>query len=164
MLYLTADSFPVFVPSGVIGFYRYLWYLIRIAASFTYRPIPLPLNPTYNTAEDVTIIVLAIDAGAEFKEAARSWLANSPKEILIITEERMLAPLANSVDPTKIRVLTVPFANKRHMEFGIPYIRISLFSRTTMRFGRPLFWVAFLRVLKIRKWAVWVRVSLLVNV
>ena len=128
------------MPFGVIGlvlngfvaslkanrprrFYRYLWYLIRIAASYAYRPIPLPENPTYIASEDVTIIVPTIDAGEEFKEAAHSWLAGKPKEILIITEEKMLGPLqelANAVDPERIRVLTVPYANKRlQMSHGI---------------------------------------------
>ncbi|KAE9400315.1 hypothetical protein BT96DRAFT_965400 [Gymnopus androsaceus JB14] len=123
MLYLTSDNFPVFIPFGVIGFYRYLWYCIRLAASFTYRPVPLPENPTYIASEDVTIIVPTIDAGEEFKDAARSWLVGKPKEILIITEEKMLGPLqdlANAVDPERIRVLTVPFANKRlQMSHGI---------------------------------------------
>jgi len=104
-------------------FYRYLWYLIRLAAAATYRPVPLPENPTYIASEDVTIIVPTIDAGEEFKEAANSWLVGKPKEILIITEEKMLGPLqdlANQVDPERIRVLTVPFANKRlQMSHGI---------------------------------------------
>jgi cellulose synthase/poly-beta-1,6-N-acetylglucosamine synthase-like glycosyltransferase len=104
-------------------FYRYLWYLIRISASFAYRPVPLPENPTYVASEDVTIIVPTIDAGEEFKEAAHSWLAGKPKEVLIITEEKMLGPLqelANAVDPERIRVFTVPFANKRlQMAHGI---------------------------------------------
>ena len=106
-----------------LRFYRYLWYLIRIAASFAYRPIPLPENPTYIASEDVTIIVPTIDAGEEFKEAAHSWLVGKPKEIIIITEEKMLVPLqelANAVDPERIRVLTVPYANKRlQMSHGI---------------------------------------------
>ncbi|KAJ9104452.1 hypothetical protein QFC21_001947 [Naganishia friedmannii] len=50
-------------------------------------------------------------------------LEGNPKEIIIVTEERMKGPLeelARSVDPTKIRVLTVPFANKRlQMAHGI---------------------------------------------
>ncbi|GJJ77791.1 hypothetical protein EMPS_10150 [Entomortierella parvispora] len=73
-------------------------------------------NPTYRPEYDVTIIVPTIDAGEEFKEAAHSWLVNNPKEIIIITETKMrdaLQELANSVDPTRIRVLTVPKANKR---------------------------------------------------
>lgn len=109
--------------SFFLSFYRYLWYLIRLAASATYRPVPLPDNPTYVASEDVTIIVPTIDAGDEFKDAARSWLVGNPKEVLIITEEKMLGPLqdlANQVDPERIRVLTVPFANKRlQMSHGI---------------------------------------------
>jgi cellulose synthase/poly-beta-1,6-N-acetylglucosamine synthase-like glycosyltransferase len=99
-----------------LRFYRYLWYLIRIAASLTYRHVPLPENPTYIAEEDVTIIVPTIDAGEEFKEAAQSWLVGKPKEVIIVTEEKMLGPLqelANSVDPQRIRVITVPYANKR---------------------------------------------------
>lgn len=105
------------------SFYRYLWYLLRFTASIIYRPVPLPENPTYIPSEDVTIIVPTIDAGEEFKEAAHSWLVGKPKEILIITEEKMLGPLqelANAVDPSRIRVLTVPYANKRlQMSHGI---------------------------------------------
>lgn len=104
-------------------FYRYLWYIIRVSAFLAYKPIPVPENPTYIASEDVTIIVPTIDAGEEFKEAAHSWLVGKPKEIIIITEEKMLGPLqdlANAVDPSRIRVLTVPFANKRlQMSHGI---------------------------------------------
>ncbi|KAF9947193.1 hypothetical protein BGZ72_010797 [Mortierella alpina] len=116
MLYLTKDLFPVFVPLGVVGFYRYLWFVIKLLAFFFYRPMMPKSNPTYRPEYDVTIIVPTIDAGEEFKEAAHSWLVNNPKEIIIITETKMkdaLQELANSVDPTRIRVLTVPKANKR---------------------------------------------------
>ncbi|KAG0231505.1 hypothetical protein BGW42_000211 [Actinomortierella wolfii] len=116
MLYLTKDLFPVFVPLGIVGFYRYLWFLIKLLAWFFYRPMMPKANPTYRPEYDVTIIVPTIDAGEEFKEAAHSWLVNNPKEIIIITETKMkdaLQELANSVDPTRIRVLTVPKANKR---------------------------------------------------
>ncbi|KAG0201766.1 hypothetical protein BGX28_005511 [Mortierella sp. GBA30] len=116
MLYLTKDLFPVFVPLGVIGFYRYLWFTIKLLAYFFYRPMMPKADPTYRAEHDVTIIVPTIDAGEEFKEAAHSWLVNNPKEIIIITETKMrdaLQELANSVDPTRIRVLTVPKANKR---------------------------------------------------
>jgi len=116
MLYLTKDLFPVFVPLGVVGFYRYLWFTIKLLAYFFYRPMMPKENPTYRPEYDVTIVVPTIDAGEEFKEAAHSWLVNNPKEIIIITETKMrdaLQELANSVDPTRIRVLTVPKANKR---------------------------------------------------
>ncbi|KAF9062746.1 hypothetical protein BDP27DRAFT_1385088 [Rhodocollybia butyracea] len=139
MLYLTSDNFPIcksqislqrsilngflVLPFGVIGFYRYFWFCIRLAASFTYRPVPLPQNPIYLAKEDVTIIVPTIDAGDKSKIAARSLLVGNPKEILIITEDKMLGPLqdlANAIDPERIHVLTVPFANKQlQMSHGI---------------------------------------------
>jgi cellulose synthase/poly-beta-1,6-N-acetylglucosamine synthase-like glycosyltransferase len=118
MLYLTNDLglLPFFLPLGIIGFYRYLWYAIKILAWFVYRPLQPKEYPTYTAEHDVTIIVPTIDAGEEFKIAARSWLACRPKEIIIITETKMREPLqelANEVDPSKIRVLTVAKANKR---------------------------------------------------
>ncbi|KAI8576388.1 hypothetical protein K450DRAFT_257062 [Umbelopsis ramanniana AG] len=118
MLYLTNDLglLPFFLPLGIIGFYRYLWYAIKILAWFVYRPLQPKEYPTYTAEHDVTIIVPTIDAGEEFKIAARSWLACRPKEIIIITETKMRGPLqelANEVDPSKIRVLTVAKANKR---------------------------------------------------
>ncbi|KAF9315629.1 hypothetical protein BG003_002849 [Podila horticola] len=116
MLQLTKDTFAVFVPLGLVGFYRYLWFTIKLCAYFFYRPMKPKENPTYRPEYDVTIVVPTIDAGEEFKEAAHSWLVNNPKEIIIITETKMREPLqelANSVDPSRIRVLTVPKANKR---------------------------------------------------
>ncbi|RUS34745.1 nucleotide-diphospho-sugar transferase [Jimgerdemannia flammicorona] len=117
MLYLTNDDqlLPFFLPLGIIGFFRYLWFFIKVTAWFFYRPVLPKANPTYSP-DDVTIIVPTIDAGEEFKIAARSWMANDPHEILIITEKRMRGPLqqlADEVNPDKIRVLTVSRANKR---------------------------------------------------
>ncbi|KAG0080330.1 hypothetical protein BGZ93_004650 [Podila epicladia] len=116
MLQLTKDTFAVFIPLGLVGFYRYLWFTIKLFAYFFYQPMKPKDNPTYRPEYDVTIVVPTIDAGEEFKEAAHSWLVNNPKEIIIITETKMREPLqelANSVDPSRIRVLTVPKANKR---------------------------------------------------
>lgn len=58
---------PTRFSNDLNRFYRYLWYIIRLLARATYRPIPLPENPTYVAHEDVTIIVPTIDAGEEFK-------------------------------------------------------------------------------------------------
>ncbi|KAI8884776.1 glycosyltransferase family 2 protein [Backusella circina FSU 941] len=118
MLYLTDDLglLPFFLPLGIIGFYRYLWYFIKVLAWIIYVPIQPKTNPTYTASEDVTIVVPTIDAGEEFKIAARSWLACNPKEIIIITETKMREPLqalADEVDPSKIKILTVSKANKR---------------------------------------------------
>lgn len=63
MLYLTADFFPIFVPLGVIGFYRYLIFLIKLLAWIVYRPIRPLEKPIYDPEQDVTIVVPTIDAG-----------------------------------------------------------------------------------------------------
>jgi hypothetical protein len=43
-------------------------------AYLVYKPRRPKANPTYTPERDVTIIVPTIDAGEEFKIAARSWL------------------------------------------------------------------------------------------
>ncbi|KAE9389510.1 hypothetical protein BT96DRAFT_1069981 [Gymnopus androsaceus JB14] len=117
-------------------FYRYLWYCIHLAALFTYRPVLLPENPTYIAEEDVTII-----------DAARSWLVGKPKEILIITEEKMLGPLQDLANAPCFRWLT-----------GLlPFLLLSLFSPLAMTFTLTVKLVApastFLSN-SIRKWTV----------
>jgi cellulose synthase/poly-beta-1,6-N-acetylglucosamine synthase-like glycosyltransferase len=70
--------------------------------------------------------VPTIDAGEEFKEAAYSWLVGNPAQVLIVTEHKMREPLqqlADSVDGSRIKVLTVPRANKRlQMVHGIKHV------------------------------------------
>ncbi|KAI9276891.1 nucleotide-diphospho-sugar transferase [Phascolomyces articulosus] len=119
MLYLTDDTglLPFFLPLGIIGFYRYLWYAVKLCAWLIYQPVKPKARPTYRSDQDVTIVVPTIDAGEEFKIAAKSWLACNPKQIIIITEDKMRDPLqalADAIDPQKISVLTIPKANKRN--------------------------------------------------
>ncbi|KAG0172215.1 hypothetical protein DFQ28_011280 [Apophysomyces sp. BC1034] len=115
MLYLTVDLFPIFVPLGVVGFYRYLILFIKLIAWGVYRPIRPLAQPLYRPQEDVTIVVPTIDAGEECREAAQSWLACKPYEILIVTEEKMvesIKTLLGTMDE-KIKVLAVSEPNKR---------------------------------------------------
>ncbi|KAK9899013.1 glycosyltransferase family 2 protein [Cystobasidium minutum MCA 4210] len=118
MLYLTSDRLPILLPLGIIGFYRYLWYLIRFVAFLAYKPIPIPDYPTYRAEEDVTIIVPTIDAEDGFLEASQTWLVGNPKEIIIVTAEHMREALEEFAvkmdgDNGRVRVITVPQANKR---------------------------------------------------
>jgi hypothetical protein len=72
-------------------FYRYLWYIIRLLARVTYRPIPLPENPTYVANEDVTIIVPTIDAGEEFRGefcSSDSGVNSESREIVRVRDPR----------------------------------------------------------------------------
>ncbi|GAA5937077.1 hypothetical protein JCM1841_001875, partial [Sporobolomyces salmonicolor] len=132
MLYLTADHFSFFLPLGLIGVFRYLWFIIRLLAAWAYTPIPVPKHPTYFAHEDVTIVVPTIDSDAHFLSAMRSWLVGEPFEIIIITATHVLPALQelagqmNAEDATRhpgqamgrdgkgrIRVFGVEKANKR---------------------------------------------------
>ena len=53
--YTLADLAVAVLPLGIIGFYRYLWYLIRFGAYLAYKPISVPEHPTYRAEEDVTV-------------------------------------------------------------------------------------------------------------
>ncbi|KAI5477212.1 polysaccharide synthase Cps1p [Pseudohyphozyma bogoriensis] len=114
------------VPLGLIGIYRYVWYILRLLAAWSYRPIPVPPRPTYIPREDVTIIVPTIDADEGFAKAAKSWLENDPYEVLIITEESVVEKLRELVEVVnredvgeggegrgRVQVLSVMKANKR---------------------------------------------------
>ncbi|GAA6012857.1 hypothetical protein JCM11491_006203 [Sporobolomyces phaffii] len=116
MLYLTSDHFsfcasPVFarltstdallcqvLPLGLIGVFRYLWFVIRLLAAWSYKPIPIPKKPTYFPQEDVTIVVPTIDSDAHFLTAMRSWLVGQPYEIIIITTFAVLPALQQLAD------------------------------------------------------------------
>ncbi|GAA5909302.1 glycosyltransferase family 2 protein [Sporobolomyces salmoneus] len=93
MLYLTSDHFSFFLPLGLIGVFRYLWFIIRLLAAWSYKPIPIPKKPTYFPQEDVTIVVPTIDSDAHFLTAMRSWLVGQPYEIIIITTFAVLPAL-----------------------------------------------------------------------
>jgi hypothetical protein len=52
-------SHPWHLARGLIrwrtGFYRYVWYALRLLAAWCYKPIPIPVDPTYIASEDVTV-------------------------------------------------------------------------------------------------------------
>ncbi|ROW15011.1 hypothetical protein VPNG_03483 [Cytospora leucostoma] len=82
-------------------------------------------NPKFQPQRDAFVIVPTISAGRGFEEAIRSWLANQPLEVLIITveglQQSILDLVAQTLDSgpsttittTDIRVLTIPRASKR---------------------------------------------------
>ncbi|KAH8916342.1 glycosyltransferase family 2 protein [Atractiella rhizophila] len=110
MLYLLASAHPaIFIPLGVIGLFRYLWFFIRLLAACSYSPIapPPPGCETYRAEEDVTIVVPTIDADPiAFPTAARTWLECNPKEVIIVTVEKTKADL-------EALAASINFASKR---------------------------------------------------
>ncbi len=98
----------------------YDWNEKRLANKYysEYKPTALPEDPTL-TSEDVSIIVPTIDTEDTFTECLRLWLANKPKEIIVVTIPRDLDRVNQMIQPIprpdfdKIQVRTVPNPNKR---------------------------------------------------
>lgn len=83
-----------------------------------YVPYDIPENPGF-LPEDVSIIVPTIDTEDTFTECLRLWLANNPREIIVVTVPRDLTRVHQLIQPIqrpdfdKIHVYTVAQANKR---------------------------------------------------
>jgi cellulose synthase/poly-beta-1,6-N-acetylglucosamine synthase-like glycosyltransferase len=131
-------AFPFLIPFGIIGLWRWTLFAIRVVCWLLYRPIhprkkdPYENNATtttsrsanrYQSDQDVTIIVPTIDNGEEFKVAAKYWKMNRPKEIIVVTSQKMELEMQRtcaSIDSSLFRVLSVPQPNKRvQMVVGI---------------------------------------------
>ncbi|KAK1503590.1 glycosyltransferase family 2 [Colletotrichum abscissum] len=89
------------------------------------KPIPLPQEPSFKTT-DVSIIVATINTPDTFTDCLRLWLANKPKEIIIVTIDRDLQRVHDLVKPViiegddRISVMTAEYASKRYqMVVGI---------------------------------------------
>ncbi|CCF34064.1 glycosyltransferase family 2 [Colletotrichum higginsianum] len=100
------------------AWYTYDEALTKYLASKT-KPIPLPEKPSYQST-DVSIIVATINTPDSFTNSLRLWLANRPKEIIIVTIERDLQRVYDLVKPIvdegedRISVMTADYASKRH--------------------------------------------------
>ncbi|KJX96062.1 glycosyltransferase family 2 like protein [Zymoseptoria brevis] len=112
---------------------RYARLFINCISNWTYRPIPIPDNPTYGP-RDVTIILPTIAQGGEELEGTlRTCLRTEPYEIILVTIDanvKNLTLLAKKINSKKIRVLSVREANKRRqMCRAIPEVstRITIF-------------------------------------
>ncbi|KAH9835058.1 glycosyltransferase family 2 protein [Teratosphaeria destructans] len=96
--------------------FRYIRLIVNCISHWTYRPIPIPDNPSYSSA-DVTIILPTIAAGGEeLKTTLRTCLRSEPYELLLVTIDsnvENLSKLARGINEKKIRVLSIREANKR---------------------------------------------------
>ncbi|OLN83731.1 N-acetylglucosaminyltransferase [Colletotrichum chlorophyti] len=83
-----------------------------------YKPLALPEKPKYKST-DVSIIIPTIDTPETFTDCLRLWLANHPREIIIVTIERDLKRVHDLVKPViaegddRITLMTADHANKR---------------------------------------------------
>jgi hypothetical protein len=107
--------------------------IVNCISHWTYRPVPLPENPTY-TSQDVTIILPTIaQGGDELETTLKTCLKAEPFELILVTIDANvdhLTKLANKINTKKIRVLSIRQANKRRqMCRAIPEVqtRITIF-------------------------------------
>lgn len=96
--------------------FRYIRLIVNCISHWTFRPVPIPSNPTY-TSQDVTIICPTIATGGEeLEETLRTCLKAEPFEIILVTVDAnvvALTKIANAINTKKIRVLSIREANKR---------------------------------------------------
>lgn len=76
----------LYIPIGIIGFWRWgVWLFKKICASF-YRPIPEENHPSI----DMTLSVITpvyMEEPEIFRKALNSWQANNPNEIIAVIDE-----------------------------------------------------------------------------
>ncbi|KAF1825295.1 glycosyltransferase family 2 protein [Dissoconium aciculare CBS 342.82] len=113
--------------------FRYIRLIVNCISHWTFRPIPIPDEPSYSS-QDVTIILPTIATGGdELARTLRSCVQSDPHEILLVTVDanvERLSQLANQISRKKIRILSVGKANKRRqMCRAIPEVttRITIF-------------------------------------
>jgi hypothetical protein len=124
----------------ILWLYRYVRLIVNCISSWTFKPVPLPENPTLSS-QDVTVIIPTIDGkGHEFEETVRTCLETDPFEVILVTIDENAAglkELAASIHKSRIRVLSVAKPNKRRqMVRALPEVKTKItVSRTTMLHG-----------------------------
>lgn len=110
--------------------FRYVRLIVNCISHWTYRPVPIPDNPTY-TSQDVTIILPTISSGGEeLDRTIRTCLQSEPYEMILVTIDSnadALSKLAHKINSKKLRVLSIREANKRRqMCRAIPEVTTKL--------------------------------------
>lgn len=103
-------------PSSGHRLYRYVRLIVNCISHWTFRPIPLPANPTLSS-HDVTVIIPTINGDTpELRETIRTILVTEPLEILLVTIDanvKSLSDMAAETQSKRLRVFSVAHANKR---------------------------------------------------
>ena len=90
--------------------------VVHAVAHWCYKPIAIPLNPTY-FPKDVTAIIPTIKIDfKKLRQTIESILVCRLSQIILVTQESEYATLEkfiNSINADNLKVLKVPVANKR---------------------------------------------------
>jgi len=112
-----------------IFLYRYVRLVVNLWAFWTFKPIPIPENPTLFPS-DVTVILPSLDGeGDELERTIASILETEPKELILVTIDENLYNAERTVSKMpaakhgRIRCMSVKQANKRRqMARAIPEV------------------------------------------
>jgi len=104
----------------------YFGLVIKTIACWLYKPIPIPINPTFDH-KDITVILPTISTNVEeLYQTVRSILDYDPVEILVITTKhqyKYLQELFKSMNTSNLKLLEALIANKRvQICAGIPLV------------------------------------------
>ena len=103
--------------------------MVNLFLFWTFKPIPIPEDPTLTT-QDVTVILPTLDGeGPELARTVESILKNEPKELILVTIEDNLYKAEGLVAKmpaghhARLRCMSVKQANKRRqMARAIPEV------------------------------------------
>nr|KAK5451006.1 hypothetical protein LTR18_001022 [Exophiala xenobiotica] len=118
--------FLVFVGYAL---WRYARLVVNLWLFWTFKPIPIPDNPTLSPS-DVTVILPTLDGeGEELERTIDSILKTEPKELILVTIDENLHKAERTMSKMpaaqhgKIRCMSVKQANKRRqMARAIPEV------------------------------------------
>ncbi|EOO00987.1 putative glycosyltransferase family 2 protein [Phaeoacremonium minimum UCRPA7] len=93
-----------------------------------YKPVELPEKPSYSPEKDVTLLVPTIDTPDTFPKSMRTWLANNPLQIVIVTTAdyfnhvvNLLKDFDDEIKSGKITIAVSAKPGKREqLKTGIP--------------------------------------------
>ncbi|EHY56476.1 hypothetical protein HRR83_002440 [Exophiala dermatitidis] len=113
--------------------YRYARLVVNLWLFWTFKPIPIPENPTLSPS-DVTVILPTLDGeGEELERTISSILQNEPKEVILVTIDENLYKAERTVAKmpaakyARIRCMSVKQANKRRqMARAIPEVNTQI--------------------------------------
>ena len=109
--------------------YRYMRLFVNLFLFWTFKPIPIPENPTLQP-KDVTVILPTLDGeGPELERTVQSILQNEPYQIILVTIDDNLHKAQNllskmpACDHGRLRCMSVKQANKRRqMARAVPEV------------------------------------------
>ncbi|KAJ9605723.1 hypothetical protein H2200_009572 [Cladophialophora chaetospira] len=109
--------------------WRYCRLIVNLWAFWTFKPIPIPENPTLRPS-DVTVILPTLDGeGQELERTIASIMENEPKELILVTIDENMYKAERTMNKMpasnykRIRCMSVKQANKRRqMARAIPEV------------------------------------------